>query len=315
MLFSVVVPLYNKRKYIRRCVDSVLEQTFSDFELIVVDDGSNDGSSQEIEMIIDNRLQIINKENGGVGSARNKGILASTSDWIAFLDADDAWYPDHLDELYNIIKRYPQAGMISTKAVETSESTLHAIEQRKEHSSIRIIDYFFEASKNISVINSSNVAISRDVCKKVGGFLHYKAGEDLEYWARIAMKYPVAVSDRLTSLYFRDTGGVMQQIHSEHNKVTSISSIRDFSPSLATICEAAEKNPDIWKNYSIKTYVNSRIKNAIKGALYRGDFVAARGSAHLFLRPLDKRFSLWGLLKYAPVSVLRSMVFFYKSFR
>jgi glycosyltransferase involved in cell wall biosynthesis len=290
MYYSVIIPLYNKRKYIRRSVYSVLGQTFSDFELIVVDDGSNDGSSQEIEMIIDNRLHIINKDNGGVGSARNRGITAANGKWVVFLDADDAWYSDHLSELSTIIKEYPESGMISTKGIETTELKYHNIEKLSTHSSVNIIDYFLEASKNIGIINASTVAIRRDICEKIGGFLDYKAGEDLEYWARVALKYPVAVSDRVTSLYFRDTGGTMQQINNEkRSKKFNASSLRDFSASIATICDEGEINSDIWKNSSIRSYINSRIYNAIKGALYRDDVVSAREYSVFIQSPFNAK--------------------------
>jgi glycosyltransferase involved in cell wall biosynthesis len=313
MFFSVIVPLYNKRKYIRRCVDSVLGQSFTDFELIVVDDGSTDGSHEEIAVIDDERLRVILQENQGASNARNKGMSSAKGEWIALLDADDAWFYDHLEEISKIAKEYPEAGLISTKGKETTQRTINNIERESFDYSRRRIDYFLEASKNIGVINSSTAVIRRDVYESIGGFLHHKAGEDLEYWARVALNYPVAVSDHVTSLYYRDTGGIMQQIHSEHShKVNSISSVRDFSASLATICEEAEKNPDIWKNYSIKTYLNSRIQNAIKGALYRNAPNTAKHYAGFMIKTLNYRFILYYLIKGVPAIVLKWAVYFYK---
>src|SRR5687767_11003972 len=90
--FSVVVPLYNKRSFIRRAVVSVLSQSFTDFELIVVDDGSTDGSFEEIRDIADPRLRLIHQRNQGEGLARNTGMAAARGVWIAFLDADDMWF-------------------------------------------------------------------------------------------------------------------------------------------------------------------------------------------------------------------------------
>ena len=90
-MFSVVIPLYNKEQYICRAVDSVLNQTYEQFELIVVDDGSTDRSAELVENIKDDRVRVIRQDNQGEGPARNSGVLAASNHWVAFLDADDAW--------------------------------------------------------------------------------------------------------------------------------------------------------------------------------------------------------------------------------
>ena len=104
-MFTVVIPLYNKNNYISRAVSSVLTQTFLDFELIVVDDNSNDGSVERVLGINDNRLVLkVLKENRGVSYARNYGVKKAKYSYIAFLDADDEWLPNHLHVLNQLIK-------------------------------------------------------------------------------------------------------------------------------------------------------------------------------------------------------------------
>ena len=99
MLFSVIVPIYNIEKYIRRCIESVLSQSFADFELILVDDGSPDNSGAICDEYAekDERIQVIHKENGGLVSARQAGIRVASGDYIFHLDGDDAVLPDALD--------------------------------------------------------------------------------------------------------------------------------------------------------------------------------------------------------------------------
>ena len=99
MHFSVIMPLYNKATYVRKAVESVVRQTFGDWELIVVDDGSTDGSGEVVREIDDPRIRLVQQENSGVGAARNNGVAQSSAPWICFLDADDWWEPTFLEEM------------------------------------------------------------------------------------------------------------------------------------------------------------------------------------------------------------------------
>ena len=103
--FSVVIPLFNKARYIRRAVDSVLNQTLKNLELIVVDDGSTDNSFERLTGITDSRLRVHRQQNTGVGAARSFGMSLAGARWIALLDADDMWLPNHLRELEKLHDR------------------------------------------------------------------------------------------------------------------------------------------------------------------------------------------------------------------
>lgn len=293
MKFSVVVPLFNKKPYIRRCIESVLQQSFNEFELIVVDDGSTDGGLEELAGIDDPRLLTLQQKNSGVGFARNAGMKMARAPWIALLDADDAWLPDHLDELRKIAEFFPGAGLISTAYMEVTGSKLPNLPSSQFSQSIREVDYFLEASKKIGFISAASAAVKRQIFYEVGGFTKEKVGEDLEYWARVALSYPVAVSDRVTCLYFRDTGGVMHQNaqNSSFEKTKTICELREVSPSVAMLCEHAIGNPEILKNSNIRSYVNGTLENRVKGALYRVQVAKAREYAKLFMRsPTPKQY-------------------------
>ena len=112
--FSVIMPLYNKAPYVRKAVESVVGQTCRDWELVVVDDGSSDGSGEVVAGVADARIRIIRQENAGVGAARNRGVAESSAPYICFLDADDWWEPTFLEEMTGMIERNPNAGIYGT---------------------------------------------------------------------------------------------------------------------------------------------------------------------------------------------------------
>ena len=113
-MISVVIPLYNKKESVAHTLKCVLMQTYQDFEVVVVDDGSTDGSAEIVEGVDDGRIRLIRQENGGVSAARNRGIKEAKREYVAFLDADDEWKPEHLQTLVGLMEKYPQCGAYST---------------------------------------------------------------------------------------------------------------------------------------------------------------------------------------------------------
>ena len=112
MLISVVIPLFNKADAILSAVQSVQSQTWTDWELIVVDDGSTDGGAHLVAALSDSRISLVSQANAGVSVARNTGLLRARGDWVALLDADDYWREDHLARLAELALRYPDAAML-----------------------------------------------------------------------------------------------------------------------------------------------------------------------------------------------------------
>ena len=112
--FSIIIPLYNKAPYIERAINSVLNQSLQNFEIIVVNDGSSDGGEKIVTKLEDERLKLVSQKNAGVSAARNKGALEAKSEYLAFLDGDDTWEPNFLSELVKLIADFPNAGIYGT---------------------------------------------------------------------------------------------------------------------------------------------------------------------------------------------------------
>lgn len=208
-MISVVVPLYNKESFIFRAVNSILSQTFQDFEIVIVDDGSTDNSINIVSAINDDRIRIITQNNQGVSGARNTGISQARGEWIAFLDADDIWDSTFLETVYMLSEMYPQCRVVATpyNVIDirgtVSSPVLNHIPFDLEYG--LMTNYFEVASKSTPPICSSSVMIRKDAIEDIGGFpVGIKQGEDLLTWARLASKYPIAYSIQPLATFFTE---------------------------------------------------------------------------------------------------------------
>lgn len=206
--FSVVIPLYNKERYIQRSLDSVLAQTFSHFEAIVVDDGSTDGGPVIVESCKDHRVRLVRQPNGGVSAARNRGIAEAKGGWIAFLDADDEYQPEFLQKVHDCAKRFPIAGAIYARAAWMKGQVQVNLPQDRLMGPTLLTDYLhFVAFEQGYEMNSSAVAVRRDVFIKSGVFpVGVKIGEDSDLWLRVAWTTSVAYIPECLSIYHMEVG-------------------------------------------------------------------------------------------------------------
>jgi glycosyltransferase involved in cell wall biosynthesis len=219
IFFSVVIPLYNKRPHIQRSVFSVLNQSYENFELIVVDDGSTDGSLDELQDINDKRLKIFEKENGGVSSARNYGIKKATSDYVAFLDADDEWDIAFLETIVQMYELYPNGGIFTTgcRIVSSDSQRVSCI---KHINNIFKLKNYFKEFVNLSapINNSSTSVVKKESLFKVGLFSeNLKNYEDLNVWFKIALIDDVIYSKKiLASIYINSVNRSSVNINVYH---------------------------------------------------------------------------------------------------
>lgn len=206
IVVSVVMPLFNKERQVARAVRSVLGQTRREFELIVVDDGSTDGSRAVVASIRDCRLRVLGQANAGVSAARNRGIGAAGADLIAFCDADDEWEPDHLASILGLAARFPEAEVLATGYfiaagdIRRRANILRGLPEGFEEGYLE--DYFRVAAVSEPPLHTSSVAVSRRALEAVGLFpVGVHSGEDLLTWARLAQGRRIAYQRRPSATF------------------------------------------------------------------------------------------------------------------
>ena len=203
---SVVMPLYNKEAGVKRAVESVLNQTVSNFELIVVNDGSTDRGPDVVRKINDNRIRIFNQENAGVSAARNRGIKEAKSDLIAFLDADDEWKPDFLETILHLKENFPSCSVFATNYIFREVNGKHhlpIIRGLPSHPWEGILEnYFGIAIKSDPPLWTSAVAVTKTAIKSIGLFpVGVTGGEDLLTWARLSISCDIAYTSQPKSIF------------------------------------------------------------------------------------------------------------------
>lgn len=205
-MISVVIPLYNKRGMVARTLRSVLAQTFRDFEVVIVDDGSTDGSMEEARSVMDERIRIVSQQNAGVSAARNRGIAEARYNLIAFLDADDEWKPTYLETQYNLYKKYPDCAVFACNYEFRSADgkvTPTIIRKLPFVGTDGVLSNYFEvASCSHPPICSISIMVKKEAIQSIGGFpVGIKSGEDLLTWARLATLYKIAYSNEALAVF------------------------------------------------------------------------------------------------------------------
>lgn len=245
MKFSVIIPLYNKAPYVTKAIGSVLTQTFTGFELVIVDDGSKDDSAQVAEMAIKgcDNCRLIRQENAGVSMARNNGVALSQGEYLCFLDADDWWAPTFLEEMSKLIAEFPDAGIYGTGYTIVNET-----KRKTRVSPIGVepgfekgyINYCQVYAKSLAMpLWTGAVCMSRKVFDEMGGFPKgIKLGEDFLLWIRIALKYKVVLINRPLSFYNQDVDAVNRGVGKLHNPEEHMLWNVDF------LAEEEKTNPD-----------------------------------------------------------------------
>jgi len=245
-MFSVILPLYNKAPYIEKALLSVLQQTYRDVEIIVVDDGSTDNGTEIVKKIFSadylaahqlqlplKGFQFISQPNQGVSTARNNGAKAAQENYLAFLDADDEWHPDYLAKMKQLIEQFPDAGLWASSyyIVKNGRTRLATIGVEKNFRQ-GIINYFQVYARTLCMPVWTGAAIvPKEIFEKEHGFKpQLKLGEDFDLWVRIAMKYPVALLNEPLAYYHQDVEQKNRAIGEKLYKSSEHMLFSDYSP-------------------------------------------------------------------------------------
>ena len=203
MKFSIIIPLYNKAPYIRKALETVCEQTYHDYELIMINDGSTDNSAIVAEEYLRTTdgidYKIITQPNAGVAAARNNGVAQASGEYIAFLDADDWWESTYLERMAQLIKDYPEAGLYACNYYYHKDGT-NII---KVDIPTGYFNYPKEYFNNFAMpVFTGATMMHRRVYDDMEGFpLGIKLGEDFLLWAKVAMNYKVAFLNEPLAYY------------------------------------------------------------------------------------------------------------------
>lgn len=205
-MISVVIPLYNKESSIAAAINSVLSQSFQDFEIIVIDDGSTDDSAHIVGSFTDHRIRLISQTNAGVSEARNKGIAEAKGEFIALLDGDDLWKPEFLATMYTLSERYPECSVFAVdyesrnKEHVTNGTIINKLPFTDECG--LLTNYFEVAAYSNPPICSISIMVRASAFKAIGGFpTGIRSGEDLLTWARLACRFKIAYSRRVLAIF------------------------------------------------------------------------------------------------------------------
>ena len=206
MKFSVIIPLYNKALYVEKALESVCAQTYRDYEIIVINDGSTDNSAIIAEDYLNGvegiSYQILSQQNAGVSAARNNGVAQVSGEYIAFLDADDWWEPTYLERMAQLIEDYPEAGLYACNYVYYKPGKTH-VALNIPTGYINYPKAYYESGA--MPVTSITAIMPRVVFDEMGGFpVEIKLGEDFLLWAKTALHYPMAFLNEPLAWYNND---------------------------------------------------------------------------------------------------------------
>ena len=255
-MFSIVIPCYNREKFLTRSITSVLSQKFPIWKLVVVDDGSTDNTKEVVASFNDPRISYIYQENAERSVARNKGIAHSTGDWICFLDSDDEYQPDYLQELAKFIEnKKPSPCLIATGLITQQGQ----ITKKKA---------FLALQKNVLEEIGSNfliptqVCVHRSVLEKDQFDVRFRLWEDTHLWLRIAAQYPVYQIEEYTAI---------QNLHEQGTVVQGMKKIRlkDVVQYVNAIQDLRDKHHALFEGKLPQNYFNRYIDSKYRMYLYQ----------------------------------------------
>lgn len=265
MKISIVIPLYNKEKYIERTLKRVLDQTYQNFEIIIINDGSTDNSVENVNKIKSEKVKLYNQKNSGASNARNNGVKYAKGDFIAFLDADDEWDKSYLERIVNLYKNNPDGVLYASNYYIMENNELSMLNYPKITEKEGELKNYFISGKIYTPIWTSAAVIKKDIFNQLGGFNEKCIiCEDVDLWCKVALSGKIYYINEPLAIYHRDNINMLSK-----NKTASC-----YYPFLDEYKMLTNLN-DI-KMKDILEYVRYRKGVAVKYALYNSNAKEAR---------------------------------------
>lgn len=268
---SVVIPLYNKASHILQTLESVYAQHYPVDEVVVIDDGSTDGGDRLIQAAGYPNLRLFKQKNQGVSAARNMGIVMAEHEHIAFLDADDQWLPMFIDEMVQLIRKYPDVGAYTSR-YQCVEGPQKFVDAKINLNGINpegmlMKNYFEIASTGDLPFMISSMIVSKSLIERVGDFpLGERIGEDQDFFARIAMAGPIAYCPNVNLLYHRDS----------ENKATLMHVPKKECPYSARLKTVLQSHFSREEKEHVKRYCAAHLCDLAKKNIWLGRYAVAK---------------------------------------
>jgi len=258
-MVSIIIPLYNKAPYLHKALETVCAQTYQDWECIIMDDGSTDGSGELADRLLaelrDERFCLYHQPNAGVSAARNNAVSHSVGEYLCFLDADDWWSPTFLENLLSFAELYPDAGIWACNYIYYKPGKTHVAINNVQSGYINYPRVYYSSSQ--MPITSISVMMRRSVFLEMGGFPQgIRLGEDFLLWARTAMQYKIAFLDEPLAYYNNDVPAVLRATRNLHNPESHMLFRMDDVERLSKKCDNAAD----WKLLFDKLRINGLLE-------------------------------------------------------
>lgn len=216
-MISVIMPVYNSLPYLKESYASVIAQTYADYEFIITDDGSTDGFDEWSTTVDDERVTILRQENSGASAARNTGILTATGKYIAFIDADDIWFPEKLEKQLEVLEHKPEYGLVYAH-VRSIDGRGRSREKEFQYNQEGWV--WKELLRENFLVCGSTPMIRRECFDRVGLFdTSLKNCNDRDMWIRIARHYPFAVVPEVLVSYRQFEGSLSMQFEQRERSI------------------------------------------------------------------------------------------------
>lgn len=247
--FSVIIPLYNKEKYIEKALKSILNQTFTDYEVLIINDCSTDKSAEIASTFLSEKVQLIHHEkNSGLAASRNTGIKKARANYVTFLDADDVWKPHFLEKIFQLIETFSEARIFATNYEEIWDQTVKKPHNGSENLPEHFTGYvdFFKINLKQGIYNHGSVCVHKEVYEKVGFYNeNIQLSQDLDFNIRANYQYKLAYDNSVQMSYFMQTD----------NQLTRSSIVNKTIPNYDLYEDWTKNNANLKKYLDFERYV------------------------------------------------------------